>query len=178
MFFKKLLSNNLKSGAGFTLTEMIVTVFVFSLLMIIVGSVFVSSLNTQRRAFNIQQAEENANFILESMAKEIRVGQITSPDTSCPASPAATLSLIHPVNGNISYSLSGNAVHRSVNGQDTTISSNTVQFTRLQFCVSGSAVGDNKQPRVTILASVKSTNTQQQAAIDIQTTLSQRFLSN
>lgn len=142
------------------------------------GGVFVSSLDLQRRAFNIQQAEENASFILESMAKEIRVGQITGPDTVCPATPAATLSIVHPVNGNITYSLSGNAIHRNVNGTDSVMSSNTVQFTRLQFCISGTGVDDQKQPRVTIIASLRSAKTKQQATIDIQTTLSQRFLSN
>lgn len=172
---KRFFRNN---NYGFTLVEMLTAIFLFSILMIVVGGAFVGSLNTQRTAFNIQQAEENANFTLESMAKEIRVGQVTSADTNCPSSPATTLSISHPVNGSIIYSLSGGAIHRNANGTDTIISSNTVQFTRLQFCILGATTGDQKQPRVTILATVKSVKTQQQSSIDFQTTLSQRFLSN
>jgi prepilin-type N-terminal cleavage/methylation domain-containing protein len=165
-------------NAGFTLIEVMVAFLIFSIILTIFSSVFLSSSKLQKRAFNIQQAEENANYILESMAKEIRVSRISGPDTNCPSSPATSLSMTHPVNGDIVYSLSGTMVQRSVNGTVTTISSNTVDFTRLQFCISGTPIGDQKQPRVTILASVRSKKTQQQTNVDIQTVVSQRFLSD
>ncbi len=167
-------AQNLKPNSGFTLIEILAAIFLFSLLVLVASSAFISFLNLQRRAFNIQQAEENANFVMESMAKEIRVSQIIGPD----ACAANTLNIIHPVNGNITYSLSGNAIHRNVSGTDSVISSNAVQFTNLAFCISGTATGDSIQPRVTIIASLKSTKTSQQAAINFQTTVSQRLLSN
>lgn len=168
----------LKFNLGFTLIETMAVIFIFSLLAVLMSGVFVSFLDLQRRAFNIQQAEENASFLLESMAKEIRVGQITGPDIDCSGVPVTTLSLVHPVNGNVTYSLSGNAVHRNANGVDGIMSSNTVEFTRLSFCLSGTTVDDQIQPRVTIIMSLRSVKTKQQATIDIQTTVSQRFLSN
>ena len=178
--FKKLPTTNyqLATSAGFTLVETLVVILIFSVIAVLMGGVFLGSLEIQRRAFNFQQAEENAGFILEAMAKEIRVSQINGPDTNCPATPAATLSMTHPVNGSIIYSLSGSVIHRNAGGIDTSISSNTVQFTRLQFCISGSSIDDQRQPRVTIVGSLRSTKTKQQATIDFQTTLSQRFLSN
>ncbi|MBI2669718.1 MAG: type II secretion system protein [Candidatus Yanofskybacteria bacterium] len=162
-------------NAGFTLVETILVVFLFSVLAVLMGGVFISSLDLQRRAFNLQQAVENAGFILEFMTKEIRVSQIVGPASDCPVN---TLSITHPVNGSITYALSGNAVHRIVNGTDSVISSNTVEFTRLEFCPSGISVDDQRQPHVTIIASLRSAKTRQQATIDIQTTVSQRFLSN
>lgn len=168
----------LKLNLGFTLVETLAVIFLFSVIVILMSGILVDSLDLQRRAFNIQQAEDNVGFILESMAKEIRVSQVAGPDTSCPATPAAILSMIHPVNGAITYSLSGNAIHRNANGIDSIISSNTVQFTRLQFCVLGTPVDDQRQPRISIFGSLRSTKTKQQATIDFQTTLSQRFLSN
>lgn len=153
-------------------------VLLFSLIMVLVSSAFISALDFQRRGLNMQQAQENGSFILESMAKEIRVSQVSGPDSACPSSPAATLSMQHPVNGAIVYSLAGGAIHRSVNGADSVMSSNTVQFTNLKFCVSGTTIDDQLQPRVTIMASLKSVKTKQQAMIDFQTTLSQRFLEN
>jgi len=80
---------------GFTLIELMVSVFMFSILMIVVESAFVSSLDMQRRAFSIQQSEENANFMLESMAKEIRVSKVSGPDSDCQISrlPLSILSI-------------------------------------------------------------------------------------
>jgi len=181
VIIKKLIANRYTLNAnnsGFTLVEMMVAFLIFSIILTIFSSVFLSSSQLQKRAFNIQQAEENANYVLESMAKEIRVSKISGPDSNCPSSPASTLSITHPVNGNIVYSLNGTSVQRTVGGTVTTISSNTVDFTRLQFCISGTPTEDKKQPRVTILASIRSKKTQQQASVDIQTTVSQRFLSD
>ncbi|MEX2052896.1 MAG: prepilin-type N-terminal cleavage/methylation domain-containing protein [Candidatus Paceibacterota bacterium] len=176
--FKRLIKNISKTTAGFTLIELLVATFIFGVIMVIVGSAFVNSLNLQRRAFNIQQAQENANFVLEVMAKEIRVAQVNTADTVCPGTPSNTLNITHPVNGDIIYSLSNGVIHRNVNGTDSILSSNTVEFTRVQFCISGATFFDDRQPRVTIIASVRSTKTQQQATIDFQTTLSQRTLSD
>ncbi len=183
--FKAQMTNKIRSSnshlslnAGFTLIEILTAFLIFSIILTVFSSVFLSSSKLQKGAFNIQQAEENANYILESMAKEIRVSKISGPDTNCPSSPATSLSITHPVNGNIVYSLNGTSVQRTVGGTATTISSNTIEFTRLQFCISGTPIGDQKQPRVTILASIRSKKTQQQAGIDIQTTVSQRFLSD
>jgi len=170
------------SNAGFTLTEILVVALIFSLIVIIFSSTFLSSSWLQKKAFNIQQVVENASYVLESMAKEIRVSKISGPDTNCPSSPAGSLTIDHPVNGRITYSLSGGAVHRSVKVQDSSvdsiISSDNVEFTRLQFCILGTAIGDGKQPRVIIQASITSKSAIQPSRIDIQTAVSQRFLTD
>ncbi|HEY4506549.1 MAG TPA: type II secretion system protein [Candidatus Paceibacterota bacterium] len=174
----KYIERIIKNNNGFTLVETLLVIFVFSVIMVLMGGVFVSSLNLQRRAFNLQKTEDNAAFILESMAKEVRVSQITSGVTNCPSAPALSLSLNHPINGSITYSLSGNAIHRNAGGSDTIVSSNTVEFTNIKFCITGNAVNDDRQPRVIVFGSVRSSKTKQQAVINFQTTLSQRFLSD
>lgn len=157
---------------------MITAVFIFSVLAAIFGNVFVTSLNLQRKALNTQQIIENTNFIFEAMAKEIRMGQITTPDSGANCeTPSATLSFVHPVNGNIVYTLSVGDLHRVVNGTDTVLNSNSIEFTRLQFCVLGSASGDNIQARVTLVANIRTKNVKQQDMVDIQTSLSQRLLA-
>lgn len=165
---------------GFTLVELLVAIVIFSFVLIMVSSVFVHSLDLQRRAFNLQQAEENAAFVMEFMAKELRVSEIVVPsiDSTCPSSPDQSLTLDHPDAGTVKYYLSGSNVIREVNGVPGVINSNTVRFERLDFCVRGIAVGDNKQPRVTVNATINSTKTLEQASVTIQTTLSLRELSN
>lgn len=188
--FRVLKSN---TESGFTLIETLAVILIFSVIILIISALFIASLDIQRKAFAIQQASEEANFVLESMTKEIRVSRINNNDTNCPSSPASSLTIDHPVNGRVIYSLSGNAVHRNVNGTDSIISSNKVRFTRLLFCISGNAVTgrDYKQPKVTIVASVESAGFSNELgktpglrrqtlvySIDFQTTVSQRELSN
>lgn len=165
---------------GFTLVEVLVAMLIFSVIMIVMVSVFVHSLSLQRRAFNLQQAEENASFVLEAIGKELRVAQITSPVTNsnCPASPETTLTVTHPDNGTIKYYKQGTDVIREVGGIRGIMNSNTVEFIRLGFCVSGSATGDSRQPRVTLLATIQSKNSDNRATVDMQITLSPRVLSN
>lgn len=163
---------------GFTLIELIVAFFVFSVLAVLAGGSFTAALNMQRRALNIKRTEENGRFILELLVREIRVANpIDTGDSGCPG-PSA-LNLQHPVNGPVQYSLSGSQVHRSVGGADTIISNPDIEVSRLAFCVSGNSAGDDKQPRVTIILGLKTPGTGSDAAtLDLQTTVSQRGLSD
>lgn len=164
---------------GFTLIELIVAVFIFSVLVVIAGGSFVSALSLQRRALNIKKIEENGRFVLELMAREIRVANpINTPDNTCPSG-ISTLNFEHPVNGSIIYSLSGNQVHRNVGGVDTIISNPDVEISRLTFCISGNTTNDDQQPRVTIIMGLKTGGAAVEAAtVDLQTTVSQRVLSD
>lgn len=164
---------------GYTLIELIIAIFIFSILTTIASGGFVSTLSLQRKALNIKRVEENGRFILEMMAREIRLANpINSPDTNCPTS-NSVLNFQHPINGNIEYSLIGNIVHRKVNGVDSIISGSDVEILRLNFCISGNTPNDGKQPKVTIILSLKSGGGAKEAVIlDLQTTVSQRILAN
>ena len=181
MNFLKLKIKNLKLGGGFTLIEMLIATFTFAIIMVVVSGSFINALRLGRQAQNIQQVQENSSFILELIAREIRVSDIqnSSLSSSCPSTnPVVTLCLEHPVNGTIEYFLSGTQVHRRVNGTDTILSSNKIEFTRMEFYLSGATIGDGLQPRATIIASVRSIGANDQAQINTQTTVSQRLLSN
>lgn len=163
---------------GFTLIELIVAVFIFSILVVVAGGTFVGTLGLQRRALNIKKVEENGRFVLEFVAREVRVANpINAADTGCPGT--SILAFEHPVNGLIEYSLAGSQVHRKVDGVDSIISNPDVEVSRLNFCVSGNTVGDDKQPRVTIILGLKTPGTAPDVAtLDLQTTVSQRVLSD
>jgi len=169
--------------AGFTLIELIIVIALSAGVFVLASGIFVQALKIQRRAFFVQKVQENIGFTLESMAKEIRVSNISTPSSlNCPISPYSSLSIVHPVNGDIEYFLEGTDLHRrlSGNGINTVLNSVGVQITRLGFCVSGNTVNDKAQPRVTILLTVSngSTNPEYNITIDVQTTVSQRLLSD
>lgn len=165
---------------GFTLIELIVATFIFSILMMLAGGSIVSALNLQRQALNIKKVEENGKFILELMTRELRVANpINTPDNTCSGSGVFVINFQHPVNGTIEYSLNGSQVQRRVNGVDTIISNPDIEVTRLIFCITGNTINDDKQPRVTIILGLKSGGSAAQAAtIDLETTVSQRVLSD
>lgn len=174
------------TSSGFTLIEVLVSVFIFSIVVTAVGGIFIQSLKLQRRAFSVQQTQENINFILESMAREIRVSKICPLTGQCSSS--STLSIDHPVNKRVEYSLAGEQIHRLILDPgvncasppcDSVMNSSSVKFTRLNFFVSGTENKDGKQPRVTIVVTVKSaSDISQQSEIRAQTSVSQRFLSD
>lgn len=156
---------------GFTLVEITVAVFLFAIIMTIIGTAFVYALDLQRRAFNIQQTEEHATYVLEIMLKELRVSKI-DPEIGEGSYPA--LRVAHPDLGTIEYTLSGTNLTR--NG--IAINSSAVEFTRVAFHVSGAESEDGLQPRITIFASIRSKMTRQQSIIDIQTSISPRTLND
>ncbi len=173
---------NTQTQKGFTLIETLVTMTLFMTALIIMGSAFVGVVTIQRKAFNVQQVEENGSFIVETMAKEMRVSQINAPNGfNCPTVSGTInqLCITHPINGQVKYyfnSAGDGNLHRVANGVDTILNSNKIRCIGFTFTVSGSALADGLQPRVTMTATIQSINTLQQATINIQTTVSQRSL--
>ncbi len=175
-----MISNHTKNQAGFTLLEMIVAVFAFSIIITIIGSVFINALSLQRRALNAQRVEENLSLVMESIAREIRVAQppYGFSNTSCPpAGGNNSLAIINSTGHSVVYSSSGGVIDRNVDGVDGFMNSNkVVEFTKLQFCVTGNNLNTN-QPRITILSSIQSKDINQQIKEDYQTTITLRSLN-
>ena len=78
--FKYLNSQKLESG--FTLVETLVSVMIFSLIVVTVGTIYVSAVSWERRVIATERMQENAVLIIESMAREIRVSLMSGPDSS------------------------------------------------------------------------------------------------
>ncbi|OGN27387.1 MAG: hypothetical protein A2941_00885 [Candidatus Yanofskybacteria bacterium RIFCSPLOWO2_01_FULL_49_17] len=153
--------------------EVLVTSLVFSIMTVAVSGIFIQIINDERRAFAAQAIQENGQFIMELMSREIRVSKVQDQDSSnCTAT---TLTIVHPVNGAVTYSLTaGGVLQRAVGGVTTDLSASTVSFSRLNFCVTGSGTSDNKQPRVAILTSMRNKSGKQIITFDFQTTVSSR----
>ncbi|MDP3696478.1 MAG: prepilin-type N-terminal cleavage/methylation domain-containing protein [Candidatus Taylorbacteria bacterium] len=173
-------------SAGFTLIEVTVTIMVFTIMMILVSSIFARAIEIERRVVWSQRVQENATLVLESMAKEIRVSEIVNQDTPNCTVPATTLTMNHPTacGGspcNVTYTLTGNNVQRQVDlvGTDfiSFVNSTDVQFTRLNFCITGSGINDDQSPKVTILTSLKSTKGSPPSSVNLQTSVTSRDIT-
>ncbi len=158
--------------AGFTIVEVLVSAFVFSIIAVTVSGLFIQILSVQRRAFASQKIQENGLYIMELMSREIRVSQIENQDSSACA--LTSLTIEHPENGIVVYSLASDALRRTAGGVTTNLSASSVSFTRLNFCVMGSGPTDDQQARVTIIATIKNKTGREVLTANLETTVSSR----
>ncbi len=163
---------------GFTLVELIVAIAVFSTVIVVVSSIFVSVVGSQRKNINNQDVIDNARFVLESIGRSVRQSQVQSPNGT-----SSNLTLNHPIKSIITYSLSSGQVMEktSADVRPVALSSSNVFVERLDFRVAGvgfNSPNDQKQSRVTISISLRSTA--QPAGVDtttnLQTTITPRNL--
>ncbi len=162
-----------KGEGGFTIVEVLIASFVFSIIAIGISSIFISILTNERRAFAAQKIEENEMFVLEMMARDIRVSKIDGPDDlNCGLT---TLTIHHPDKGTIVYDLNAGIVRKTEGASPRVdISSADVNFTRMNFCVRGSATTDQKQTVVTIISSVQNRTGKEKLTFNVQTAVSSR----
>lgn len=163
--------------AGFSIIEMLVTFLVFSVIAVSVSAVFVHLINLQRRAFAIQKIQENSLFILESMSRDIRISRITDQESlGCTLT---NINMTHPTKGAVSYRLANGTVEKSeYGGAFVAVSGNSVNFTRLNFCVKGSGINDDQTPRVAILTSVQNRTGKDIFQVNLQTSVASRDLTD
>lgn len=152
--------------------ELIVSLALFSIVIIVVLSLFSTGITAQRKVLALQGVQENARFILEFMAKEIRMSIINSSTVS-------TLDITRPGGERIGYAfVNGDIERRTIPGsQGGAINSEGI-IVNGSFYTAGIGTTDNLEPKVTIVLGVRGSGTkiEEQARIDLQTTLSQRTL--
>ncbi len=73
-------TKNKKNYAGFSLMEMIVAIFVFSIVMTTVMAVFVNVSTSRKKIKAIQKDVEDARFGMELMAKSLRMSSVVKCD--------------------------------------------------------------------------------------------------
>jgi len=166
--------------SGFSLIELLIAATIFTFVVAGVSGLFLQALNIQRRASGIQKIQENALYVLESIAREVRVSVVISGDTNCaPPDPLTTNTLViqHPVNGTVTYEYNPLSVNDNCvitrNGEP--ITSDDVDVSAFAFCVSGSGA-DGQQARVTIPMTLQVLAGNSLNSVSLQTTIASRDL--
>ncbi|MBU4348664.1 type II secretion system GspH family protein [Patescibacteria group bacterium] len=72
---------SLKSGAGFTMIELLVAISVFSIIIAVVSGIFITSLRSHRTSLALISANSDAQLVLEQMTRMIRKGEDFGADT-------------------------------------------------------------------------------------------------
>jgi prepilin-type N-terminal cleavage/methylation domain-containing protein len=179
--------NTASRQSGFSLIELLIAAMIFTFVMVGVSQLFTQALDLQRRATGYQKIQENALFVLESIAREVRVSAVTSGNTDCVGdiTDATELIVEHPIYQTVTYRYitSGERgyITRETSGEaggPQPISSDDVDFTNFAFCISGKEDGDDRQARITIPMTIESVSGRQstKVSVSLQTTIVSRDL--
>lgn len=153
---------------GVTLIELLAAMSIFTMVVTVTISIFISMVSTQKRSLNAVNIDNTAYFILEMISKEIRTGS----DFSFPScawsginSSCQEIAFVNYKNQNVRYKLNGSQIQKICDdaGNDcyvgsgtpawNTISPSNVEISDLRFNMDGQNNNgpDNKAPRVSIV---------------------------
>lgn len=176
---------------GFTLIEMLVSVAIFSIVMVMALGALLALSDANRQAQLLSIATSNFNSSLDSMTRAVRTGTVfhcgsgtlTVP-ADCTLLPSSQFSFLSADGLQTVYKLGTTecsngvgCILRSQNGGATysSITSTDIIVTKLTFYVKGSSTSDQVQPRVVVLASGYTTiKAGQKTEFNVQTSLTQR----
>ncbi|HOK20876.1 MAG TPA: prepilin-type N-terminal cleavage/methylation domain-containing protein [Candidatus Paceibacterota bacterium] len=163
---------NNKIQNGFTMVETLVASTLFLIVLTITTSTFLLSLRTQRFLLASVNATENISYALEVMGREIRMGKEFFSPT------ADTLNFLLTKDGAekaVVYRLNNYQIERSIGGGPfVALTSPDVRVMDLTFLPQGTARGDGKQARITVLLRIASYAGGKQLETNLETTLSSR----
>jgi len=161
------------NNKGFTIIEMVVAVGVFAVVITVSLAAFLNISDIQKRAEALRVINNNLNFSLETMMREIRAGsnyRVGSGGTS--------LTIASVFGGDITYRLNNNRIEKSVDGSPfITLTAPEVNITKLLFIVQGQNPNDGLQPRVNIIIT-GSAGEKTLIKLNLQTTISQRKIDS
>ena len=156
---------------GFTIVEMLVAIFVFTIVMLVSSGAIFSILDANRKTRTIQLAIDNVDFALESMARTLRTGMsyhcdysVTTPARDVPLDCiviGANSIVFEEANGTITdpndnYVYRLNTVTNQIERQKNTstgfvsITAPDIPITHLSFFVWNTNSADGRQPVVII----------------------------
>ncbi len=145
----------MKNVRGYTLTEMVVTLSIFSMLIVAAGSLFDSLQESLDGNYHQLVLQKELRRVLDIMSEEIRESSPSSPNPIVTSSNTVTFQIPASISGNlitswtqISYSLGqNNTVVRNVNGQNDVIGTSV---TSLNFVYPLNPVTDPRTVRIQI----------------------------
>lgn len=161
--------------SGFSLIEMIVATGVFLVVITVTLAAFLNVSDIQKKAEALRVINDNLNFSLETMMREIRAGSNYSVGGG-----GTSLAMTNVYGSQIIYRLNNSRIEKSVTGGSfLPLTAPEITITKLIFISRGEAVGDSLQPRVTIILNgVAGEKEKTKSKLNLQTTISQRRIDS
>jgi len=178
-----------KSGAGFTIPELLVAVLVFSLVIGAATNLLLSGIAGQRSSLAMQELLDQSSFVAEYMTRSLRQAHKDLGPT-CLAARGLNYELTQGGGGvmfvNVGsqcqeFRLTGTRIEEVFwAGGDITsqafLTSDNLAVTSLQFLLQGAGQTDDLQPRVTFAFEIEGQGTKPESRpkLQLQTSISQR----
>jgi prepilin-type N-terminal cleavage/methylation domain-containing protein len=167
----KLKIKKYKNNRGFTLIEMLVSVAIFSMIVLVIIGGLISVMKTKQMVLQKVYLYDNGRFILESILREARVSKMLTINGSI-------LSLNHPLLGIINYEFDANtnSITRQIgDGPKLKLNPDNVKVTGwFANSISCVACYSNYQPLSGVLLKIADINNKQE--VILQSAVSQRNL--
>lgn len=175
-----------QKNKGFTLVEILVSVAIFSSVVVVATNIFTISIAAQRKILAQQEITDQVSYAVEYIGRAIRMAQ-KETSGACLSSIGSNYQLTYSGNG-IKFNTSngncwefwldtGNSQLMVKQGSISfPLSSPKIKVTSFKVQLAGEGQGDNIQPKVTLFLTVKGGGDKPEAQpeIEIQTTVSQR----
>ena len=167
---------------GFTLIEMIVSIGLFTIVLFIASSAFLSVVNADRKSRATRLTMDNLTVAMEDMTRRMKTGfaYTCGGDTSSstPAdctTPESQIAFTDQQGKRTSYSLSEGRIVRQI-GSDAALFMTAPEITinKLQFVVNGTVSGDDIQPYVRIFIEGTTGGGVTDSRFNLQTMVTQR----
>jgi prepilin-type N-terminal cleavage/methylation domain-containing protein len=193
-FNHKKITTHLLRKAGFTLVEMLVAVFVFSVVMVLSTGAIFSIVSANKTSQAIKSVMDNLNSALDSMSREIRYGTryhcgagTFSDRASCSDTNSETMFAFLNKDGTtqVIYNFNTNNpndkfIERctvTVNPSSCTrLTAPEVHITNLHFYVLGATINEGEQPQLLITISGYAQAGSSNSYFNIETMVDQRNL--
>ncbi len=205
-YFKKIIKTSrikdfkkTEKESGFTLVEMLVAIFIFSLVIGAVISLFISGIQGQRNTLAIQRLLDQTSYTLEYMSRALRMalkeGQQATPLIDCLDEDGENYEIGGNNNSRLKFinhlenddcqeflldvDNNGNGrLKQKKAGGDIFLTSDELDIEFLEFRILGESQDDDNQPKVTLSLRIKGTGASPGGVpeVNIQTTISQRNL--
>jgi prepilin-type N-terminal cleavage/methylation domain-containing protein len=180
----------LSKKEGFTLIEILVSLSIFSLVVVVAAGALLTAMDGNRKTQGLKSVLNNLNFALESITREVRVGSEYGCD---PADCEKTLTFTSSDGKLIMYKFNftdnstdgpggdhpnpTGQIFKSVDGGDAyEVTAPEVKIEDVHFYIEGESSGDSEQPKVFMTvngyAGVKLRN---RSHFNLQTTITQRL---
>jgi len=176
-------TSNLKPQRGYSITEVLVSVLIFSIIVGAGTGVFVSAIKLQRYNLTHQRLIGQVNYAIEYMTRAIRMARkdngtcgFNEKNYNYADPPDNNWIKFQTYNGECwKFFLEDGQLKIDKHGATYELTSSDFQVTDFRINVSGDESG--KQPKATIYMEIKGGGSDPQPKLKIQTTVSQRNLN-
>ncbi|OHA18055.1 MAG: hypothetical protein A2836_03645 [Candidatus Taylorbacteria bacterium RIFCSPHIGHO2_01_FULL_45_63] len=175
-----------RNSGGFILLEMIVSVGIFSMVLVVVSGAIFSIVHANEKIRTAKLVMENLNFAVESMARNIRfgsayhcgsLGTLTAPQNCAYPNGSSFIAFKEYTGSNtVMYRFNNGAIERQVgSGGYVSITAPEVVMTAVWFYVEGAESSSTVEPRVKIsIQGYAGARPDTKSSFLIQTLVSQR----